>query len=37
MFKTGKDRNYALIIGIESASYEVLLLEDKKSKRRLLI
>ena len=32
MFKAGKDGNYALSIGNESASYEVLLLEDKKAK-----
>jgi len=32
MFKAGKDGNYALSIGSESASYDVLLLEDKKTK-----
>ena len=32
MFKAGKDGNYALRIGNESASNQVLLLEDKKTK-----
>ncbi|NGY38944.1 fibronectin type III domain-containing protein [Flavobacterium sp. XN-5] len=32
MFKAGKDGNYALSISNESASYDVLLLEDKKTK-----
>jgi hypothetical protein len=31
-FKAGKDGDYTLSIGSESASYDVLLLEDKKDK-----